>query len=61
MEDANAWLRKTHPPLHNRRLTRKARLDGETAFVPLVDPSVLDGVLWGRTTAWWGTTQLSEL
>ena len=47
MEDANAWLRKTRPPLHNRRLTRKARLDGETAFVPLVDPSVLDGVLWG--------------
>ena len=45
METANAWLRKTHLPRHNRWLTRKARLDGETAFVPLVDPAVLDGVL----------------
>ena len=45
MDEANAWLRDVYLPRHNRWLTRKARLDGETAFMPLVDPGLLDGVL----------------
>ena len=45
MEAANAWLRTVHPPRHNRWLTHKARLDGQTAFLPVVDPGLLDGVL----------------
>ena len=45
MAAANAWLRDVHPPRHNRWFHRKARLHGETAFVPLIDPGLLDGVL----------------
>ena len=45
MDKANAWLRDIYLPRHNRWLTRKARLEGETAFMPLVDPGLLDGVL----------------
>lgn len=45
MDEANEWLRSTYLPRHNKWLTRKARIDGQSAFVPLADPSVLDGVL----------------
>ena len=45
MAAANTWLRGVHLSRRNRWFTRKARLDGETAFVPLVDPGLLDGLL----------------
>ena len=45
METANAWLVRDYLPRHNRWFAHRARLDGESAFVPLADPSVLDGIL----------------
>ena len=45
VESANAWLVRNFLPRHNRWFAHKARLNGETAFVPLADPSVLDGIL----------------
>ena len=45
MDEANAWLWTAYLPRHNKRLTRKARLNGETAFIPLVDRTARDGIL----------------
>ncbi len=45
MEQANHWLRTHYLKRHNKWLARKPRIAGETAFVPLVDPTMLDGVL----------------
>ena len=45
MDEANAWLWTAYLPRHNKRLTRKARLNGETAFIPRVDRTARDGIL----------------
>lgn len=45
MESANDWLKAVYPPRHNRWLARKPRIEGKDAFVPLVDPGLLEGVL----------------
>lgn len=45
MGRANDWLKAVHLRRHNRWLTRKPRIEGKDAFVPLVDPALLEGVL----------------
>lgn len=45
MERANQWMRSHYLKRHNKWLTRKPRIEGETAFVLLVDPTMLDGTL----------------
>ena len=45
MAEANAWLHTMHIPRHNKWLAQKAKLNGESAFMPEVDKSVLNGVL----------------
>ena len=42
MESANDWLKAVYPPRHNRWLARKPRIEGKDAFVPLVDPGLLE-------------------